>query len=69
MVDDTLSKLKYSPENGLIVPTFRVSDPTADPYVDSTLQRLADFLAALHSASPTDVRSYLEKHPFNSQDG
>jgi hypothetical protein len=69
MVDDTLCKLKYSPKNGLIVPTFRMSDPTVDPYSDATLLQLKDYLLTLHSSTPNDVRSYLEMHPFSSMDG
>jgi hypothetical protein len=69
MVDDTLTKFKYSPRNVLLVPPFMVTEPATDPYSDTTLEGLANYFEALHLAGPTDVRTYLETHPFSSQRG
>jgi hypothetical protein len=61
MIDDSIDKLKYTPENACIIREFTVLEPSIDFKADYELLALSDFLLNLVNSNQ-DVPAYLRNN-------
>ncbi|TPX61169.1 hypothetical protein PhCBS80983_g01243 [Powellomyces hirtus] len=63
LLDDTVGKAQFTPDNGLHLPTFTLLDKTFDCQNDTSLLSMIKYLRELREANPEDVRDYMKTHP------
>ncbi|KAL7750654.1 hypothetical protein RI367_003996 [Sorochytrium milnesiophthora] len=76
IIDDSIHKLSKHPRNALIIPSWNLLDPRADPLGDRQLSLLTQYLTSLNqhlanestkksvAHAATDLRDYIARQPF-----